>query len=199
MIMDKTYQINVELRDRSKKLLQNGKNLLECSLDENNNKIFRVSVKPIVNRLHEMSDGTFRADTGVSGLNQVGVVSELVKSVACVKIGTEEVARVNGSIDFGLHTSQKRLTLDEAWFTDEDVANAICVACAEIEVEKLLAIEEEVAKAKSVLLPIRDFYANGGSEPKTSSRSRARNQTTDREVVAEVLEAAADAIRDENE
>lgn len=206
--------INVETKDSVKEALGKSINLLECQLDvptvdptrlnafdKDNNKIFQVSVKPVVNQLKEMSDGTLVPYTGVSGLMQVGVVSKVVKAIALVEVGGEDYARINGTIDLPIRGKQKRITLEEAWFTDLDVANAVCMACAEIEYEKVCKMEEEVLGAKKLLRDTLGFFEKELStdEPVPSRRFGKSKENTANEV-ANILEKAAEKIRDdENE
>jgi hypothetical protein len=215
--MSKNIRINVELKDRSKNLFSKGTNIMDCLLDvptldptclnpfdDANNKIYRVEVKPVVNRVHLRNDGSFIPDTGVSGLNVVGVQSEIVKSVASVTLAGEQCARINGSIDMPIKGHMKRTTLEEAWFTDQDTANAVCMAAAEVELEKALKMEEEVTGAVKVLTAIRDLYESGeprsmGCAVKSSKKSSSTKEYDEQDLVADLLEEAATAIRNDDD
>jgi len=213
--MSKNIVINVELKDNSKVLFSKKKSILDCQLDvptldptklnpfdESNNKIYQIEVKPVVNRVDVYDDGSTKVDTGISGLNQVGVVSVKVKSVAETTVGGETIARINGGIDMPIKGYQKRTTLENAWFTDQDTANAICMAAAEIELEKAEKMKEEVDGAVSVLKKIAEVY--GSSEVRSSKSSKKQYKVeiegaTTSEEVANAMEDAAQAIRDAEE
>lgn len=205
----KTVSINVELKERSKSIFSKKTNILECQLDvptldptslnpfdENNNKIFRVEVKPVANRIGVFTDGSIVPDTGISGLNQVGVISEMVKSVAAVKIGDRTYARINGGIDMPLEGNAKRTNIEEAWFTDQDTANAVCLAAAEIELEKAVKMKEEVDGAVKVLTAINDLYGSSQERPSSFGVLTSKKKSTKSSMTEEDLDDIKEAVEE---
>jgi hypothetical protein len=171
--MKKVINIDVLVKERTKKLFSKNDNILDCIIDAPlvdpkrlsiDDKIFYIETKPVVNRVHEMSDGSLKRDTGVTSLLLVGVQSEEISSISKKTVGDKEYRMFNGSITLPIDGQVSRTSLDKAYFDDEATANAVAMAALEIEIEKAEAIRDEATKAEDLLKMVYSHYENSSAK-----------------------------------
>ena len=194
--------VDLTLKDRTKRSFLREADLMEARLevpmldptalnpfDEHNNKIFQVVTRPVVNRVKEVDDGVFVPVTGLTDLRYASVKSEIVETVAKVKLAGEDYARINGSIDIPLKGVMKRASLENTYFTDQETANSVAMAVNEVGYERAFKMNEETTGAVNMLSELLDKYGDEESRrPLFSKKEKKSRQSDPDDISVQVMD-----------